>query len=63
MEVLYSFHDNLIRQVRNDFYRFLMRTIKWEQRMLAIKGPRGSGKTTLMLQYIRFYLKQPRDCV
>jgi len=29
--------------------------------MLAIKGPRGSGKTTLMLQYIRFGLKKPRE--
>jgi uncharacterized protein len=63
MEVLYSFHDNLIKQVSNEFYRFLIQSIRWEQRMLAIKGPRGSGKTTLMLQYISFYLKQPREKV
>lgn len=49
MEVLYAFHDNLIKQINNGFFRFLMQTINWEQRMLAIKGPRGSGKTTLIL--------------
>jgi len=31
--------------------------------MLAINGPRGTGKTTLMLQYIRYHLKQPRGKV
>lgn len=31
--------------------------------MLAIKGPRGAGKTTLILQYIRYRLKKPRDQV
>ncbi len=61
MEVLYGFHDNLIKQVSDSFFRFLMQTIRWEQRMLAVKGPRGSGKTTLMLQYIRYFLKAPRE--
>lgn len=63
MDVLYAFHDNLVRQVDDRFFRFLMHSIRWEQRMLAIKGPRGSGKTTLMLQYIRYQLKQPREKV
>jgi len=63
MDVLYEYHDNLIRQINGDFFRHLMHTIQWNQRMLAIKGPRGSGKTTLMLQYIRYILKKPRDQV
>lgn len=63
MDVLYSFHDSLIKQVGGGFYRFLLLAINWEQRMLAIKGPRGSGKTTLMLQYIRYHLKQAREKV
>ncbi|MCC5929315.1 MAG: ATP-binding protein [Cyclobacteriaceae bacterium] len=63
MDILYAYQDNLIRQVRNDFFRHLLDKIRWEQRMLAIKGPRGSGKTTLMLQYIRYHLKKPREQV
>lgn len=61
MEILYEFHDNLLRNVNNSFFRYLLDTINWEQRMLAIKGPRGSGKTTLMLQYIRYRLNKPRE--
>ncbi len=49
MDVLYSFHDSMVRQVSNKFYWFLYERINWEQRMLAIKGPRGAGKTTMML--------------
>jgi hypothetical protein len=33
--------------------------INWDQRMLALKGPRGAGKTTLILQYLKFDLKLP----
>ncbi|MEX0724336.1 MAG: AAA family ATPase [Gracilimonas sp.] len=54
MESLFIFHTNVIRQVSDDFFRFLFHEINWNQRMLAIKGPRGAGKTTLMLQYIKY---------
>jgi len=57
MDVLYSFHDSMIKQVSNKFYRFLYDKINWDQRLIAIKGPRGAGKTTIMLQRIRFDLK------
>ncbi len=61
MDVLYEYHDNLSRQVSNSFSRFLADKINWKQRMLAIKGPRGSGKTTLMLQYMHYRLKRPKE--
>lgn len=54
MESLIAFHTNVVKQVSNRFFRFLYDEINWDQRMLAIKGPRGAGKTTLMLQYIKF---------
>lgn len=63
MDVLYAYHDNLIKQVNTSFFRYMMSTIRWDQRMLAIKGPRGSGKTTLILQYIRFNLKKLKEQV
>jgi uncharacterized protein len=55
MDKLYNFHDNVIRHVPDSFSRFLFKEINWDQRMLAIRGPRGAGKTTLMLQRIRNY--------
>lgn len=35
------------------FIRSLMYNINWDARMIGIKGARGVGKTTLMLQYIK----------
>lgn len=61
MDPLYSFHANIISQVSDIFTRFLYDRINWDQRMLAIKGPRGAGKTTLMLQHIKYKLKLPSD--
>ena len=52
MEILQSYHNNLLRQVSLDYVRPFYSNIHWDQRMLAIKGSRGSGKTTLMLQHL-----------
>ncbi|OOG78251.1 ATP-binding protein [Algoriphagus sp. A40] len=54
MDILFSNFHNLLSQVDDKFFRYLFSEIDWNQRMLAIKGPRGSGKTTLMLQRIKY---------
>lgn len=36
-----------------DFVRSMIDRIHWEARLIGIKGPRGVGKTTLLLQYIK----------
>ena len=36
-----------------DFKRYLYQKIAWQSRMLGITGPRGVGKTTMLLQYIK----------
>jgi uncharacterized protein len=59
MDPLYIFHANSIRQTSKTFVRFLYDNIHWDQRMLALKGPRGAGKTTLMLQRIKYGLNLP----
>lgn len=44
------------RQIRDeslDFQRYLMDEIDWRDRLICIKGPRGTGKTTLMRQHIK----------
>jgi len=58
MDQLLQFQDNLLRAVDNSFRRYLHSKINWRQRMIGIKGPRGAGKTTLMLQYMKYDLKE-----
>jgi predicted AAA+ superfamily ATPase len=52
--------DNLIRvykkrlsEVDTRIHRFLFSEIDWEQPLIGIKGQRGVGKTTMMLQRIK----------
>jgi len=56
MESLLEFQENILRQIKNDFRRYLHNQINWKQRMIGIKGPRGAGKTTLMLQHLKYDL-------
>ena len=53
MEKLFSFQDNLLKSVKTDFKRYLYDAISFDSRMVAIKGIRGVGKTTLLLQYLK----------
>jgi uncharacterized protein len=63
MDALFEFQENLLRQVRNKFRRYLHNQINWEQHMIGIKGPRGAGKTTLMLQHLKYDLGLPSDAL
>ncbi len=40
-------------QVSTAFSRSLMGQIDWNARLIGIKGARGVGKTTLLLQHIK----------
>ena len=42
----------IVEQTDTSFSRYLMDKINWKNRLIAIKGARGTGKTTLILQYI-----------
>lgn len=42
-----------LAQTNNEFMRYSMRQINWDNRLFAVVGARGTGKTTLLLQYIR----------
>ncbi len=50
MDILFSTSDRLIRSTDMRFQRSLMDRIDWSQRLIEIRGSRGVGKTTLMLQ-------------
>lgn len=42
-----------IQETSLEFVRSLMNHITWEARLIGIRGARGVGKTTLLLQYIK----------
>lgn len=53
METLFKKHRILISQVKMDIVREMMHSIAWERQLVAIRGSRGVGKTTLMRQYVK----------
>ena len=53
MDTLYSSFTLRIKNTPTAFRRYLIDAIDWSNRLIAIKGARGVGKTTLLLQYIK----------
>ena len=53
MEVFFRTHRYLVEHVNAPVRRTLMDEIDWNDRMIGIKGTRGIGKTTFLLQYAR----------
>jgi uncharacterized protein len=53
MRTLYQKFETLIQHTSLEFKRYLHGEISWNSRMIGIIGPRGVGKTTLLLQYIK----------
>ena len=50
---LYRTSVRLIGQTTTSFHRYLYDKVNWESRLIAIKGARGVGKTTMMLQSLK----------
>ncbi|HKK75337.1 MAG TPA: AAA family ATPase [Saprospiraceae bacterium] len=61
MEKLLTEHNKLVQFVPDHFFRFLYKKLPWEIKCLGLRGPRGTGKTTLLLQYARFELKNSKE--
>jgi hypothetical protein len=53
METLFRKHKILISQVDMTIVRDTINHINWSRPLVAIRGSRGVGKTTMMRQYIR----------
>ena len=53
MEAFFRTHRYLVEHVNAPVHRILMDEINWSDRMIGIKGPRGVGKTTFLLQYAK----------
>ncbi len=52
MEELIEISENLVTKVSLTFKRYLFGTVKWQDRLIGIKGARGTGKTTMLLQWL-----------
>lgn len=61
MEDLIELFQRKLAYVKVEFTRSLMQEINWNARLIGIKGARGIGKTTLLLQYIKLYLSDRLD--
>ncbi|MDR1739926.1 MAG: AAA family ATPase [Bacteroidales bacterium] len=53
MEALIKNFKELLSLTSVDFKRYMYSEIAWSDRMIGIVGPRGVGKTTMILQYIK----------
>ena len=53
MEKLQASFDAMLRSISTTFHRYMFNRINWDNRLLGLVGPRGIGKTTLMLQYAK----------
>ncbi len=57
MENLFIKSRQKVKSINTDFVRYLMKEINWSDRLIGIKGGRGIGKTTLLLQHIEMHLQ------
>lgn len=53
MNILLEQSERLVGSISLDFKRYLFDYIQWDSRLIGIKGARGTGKTTLLLQWIK----------
>lgn len=61
MENLVAQFQQRLRFVSVDFTRSVMEEINWNAQLIGIRGARGIGKTTLLLQYIKLHLSEELD--
>ena len=53
IKVVLDSSDRMVAAVDMSYRRYLCRQIDWRDRLICLKGPKGTGKTTLLLQHIR----------
>ena len=63
MESFYRTHAYLVEHTQAPVRRDLMDEIDWSDRLIGIKGTRGVGKTTFLLQYAKEKFGTDRSCL
>ncbi len=50
---LIEFMEAQLKQTTSSFHRYMYDRVSWDSRMFGLVGPRGVGKSTMILQYIK----------
>ena len=50
---LYEYMEQLVKRTPTDFIRYKYEEINWNSRLVGIVGPRGVGKSTMVLQRVK----------
>ncbi|HZK95005.1 MAG TPA: AAA family ATPase, partial [Prolixibacteraceae bacterium] len=53
MDKLFEQFKKLLRETDTGFFRYIYAEMNWKSRMIGLTGPRGVGKTTMVLQHIK----------
>lgn len=51
-DILYAYMNEMLRRTPVSFQRYMYHRISWKARLVGITGPRGVGKSTMMLQHL-----------
>ena len=57
---LIEFMEGQLKQISSTFHRYMYDQVNWTSRMFGLVGPRGVGKSTMVLQYIKQHRNQHR---
>lgn len=63
MEAFYKNHFELLNSIETPIKRQLSKQINWQNRLIGIKGARGIGKTTFLLDYIKTTFQNDKSCL
>lgn len=58
MEGFFEKYNKKVQRIDTKFVRSFINDINWKARLIGIKGARGVGKTTLLLQYMKLNFSQ-----
>lgn len=53
MEALSRAYNRRLEDTQTNYLRYLCNSIDWNERLIGIKGAKGVGKTTMLLQHIK----------
>lgn len=56
-------YRRLLKNTNYSTYRYLFNSFNMESRLTGLIGPRGTGKTTLLLQYINEQIENKNQCI
>jgi len=58
IDKLFKYQNRVLKKQKIEFTRYLFDKIDFDDKMIAIFGARGVGKTTMLLQYLQTLLEK-----